>query len=68
MCQSSRVWGKERSLTKVCSSHGSSISSTLSTNCSANHLWDKEWEFGESVSDLVRGKQGGRHLRVLSKS
>lgn len=68
MCQSSRVWGKERNLTKVCSSHASSILSTLSTNCSANQLWDKEWEFGGFVPDLVRGKQGDGHLRVLSKS
>lgn len=31
----------------------------------ANHVWDREWEFGKSVSGLVIWLQGG-HLSVLS--
>lgn len=54
-----RGLGKERSLTTFCSSYWAFCPNcSLRKSSSANHLGDKEWKFGESLSGLMIGKTG----------
>ena len=65
--QSSTSWGAKGDAEPTFGSQAFRSSSSVGTNHSGHHLWDRGWESGGSVSGLVLGSQR-EHLWVLSNS